>query len=570
LHRITRAIADRQDLPSIFQVVIRSLEEDLPIDFGCVLLYEAPQDVLTVASVGEKSEAQAKALDLMPGAPIPGGDSRLESRMRGELFYESDISQLRSPLLERLSAGGFRALVASPLVVEERVFGVLLAARRARAAFTSGDCEFLRHLSEHVALAAHQTRLYTALQRAYDDLRQTQESMLQEERLRALGQMASGIAHDINNAISPIALYAELLLRKEPNLTERSRQHLEVIGRSIDDVAATVARMREFYRPREPQLMLEPVSLNLLVQHVAELTRARWSDMALVKGVVIDMQTDLTPDLPDVMGVEGEIREALTNLVFNAVDAMPEGGVLTLRTRVAVEPVRTGFGAPSRVACLEVADTGVGMDEATRRRCLEPFFTTKGKRGTGLGLAMVYGMVQRHSASIEIESAPGAGTTVRLRFAVPAMSIAEAPLADASPHALEAMRILIIDDDPFLLGSLRDVLENDGHSVFCASSGQAGVDAFRAAYESGEPFALVLTDLSMPHMDGGRVAIAIKMISASTPVILLTGWGQRMIDGGEVPLSVDLVLSKPPRLQEIRDALAQWGRTSDPKPFQGV
>src|SRR5690606_18231526 len=178
-----------------------------------------------------------------------------------------------------------------------------------------------------------QARLHTALQQAYDDLRQTQQVVMQEERLRALGQMASGIAHDINNALSPVSLYTTSLLEGEPSLSERARGYLETIQRAVDDVAETVARMREFYRKREEQVNLVPVSLNEVVGQVVELTRPRWSDMAQRHGTHIRQVSDLAPDLPRIYGIESEIREALTNLMLNAVDAMPQGGTLTLRTR---------------------------------------------------------------------------------------------------------------------------------------------------------------------------------------------------------------------------------------------
>src|SRR5205823_11557403 len=235
-------------------------------------------------------------------------------------------------------------------------------------------------------------------------LRQTQKAVMQQERLLALGQMASGIAHDINNAISPVALYTESLLEREPGLSPGARGQLETIRRAIDDVAQTVARMREFYRPREPQLTLAPVDLNAIVQQVVDLTRARWSAMAQQRGIAIAMRTELASDLPAIMGADNEIREALTNLIFNAVDAMPNGGPLTVRTRVAQQQGSPAEeGAVPRFVQVEVIDSGIGMDEDTRRRCLEPFFSTKGERGTGLGLAMVYGAVQRHSADIRSE-----------------------------------------------------------------------------------------------------------------------------------------------------------------------
>jgi CheY-like chemotaxis protein len=195
------------------------------------------------------------------------------------------------------------------------------------------------------------------------------------------------------------------------------------------------------------------------------------------------------------------------------------------------------------------------MDEATRQRCLEPFFTTKGERGTGLGLAMVYGVVQRHSADIEIDSATGRGTTVRLSFSVP-VAIAVEPESRASAFPTSCLRILLVDDDPILLQSLQDTLQADGHDVTSANGGEAGIELFRAASASGSPFAVVVSDLGMPHVDGRRVAAAVKEISPSTPVILLTGWGQRLIGDGDVPMQVDRVLAKPPRMRELREALA--------------
>jgi len=205
---------------------------------------------------------------------------------------------------------------------------------------------------------------------------------------------------------------------------------------------------------------------------------------------------------------------------------------------------------------VEVTDTGLGMDEPTRRRCLEPFFTTKGERGTGLGLAMVYGTMQRHSADIEIESALGQGTTMRLSFAAP--TIVAGPREVAPTYAVPApLHILVVDDDPLLLKSLRDALETAGHSVVTAAGGQAGIDTFREALGGAKPFAAVITDLGMPYVDGRQVAGAVKQASPSTPVIMLTGWGQRMADESDLPTHVDRVLSKPPKLRELSAALVQ-------------
>jgi signal transduction histidine kinase/CheY-like chemotaxis protein len=437
------------------------------------------------------------------------------------------------------------------------VFGVLITARREAGAFSSGECEFLRQLSEHVALAAHQSQLHTSLQQAYDDLRATQQTVMQQERLRALGQMASGIAHDINNAMSPAALYTESLLEQEKNLSPNGRRYLEIIQRAIEDTAQTVDRMREFSREHEPQLRLVPVDLNRLVPQATELARARWSDMPQQRGIVIALCLDLASTPVIVEAVESEIREALLNLIFNAVDAMPSGGTLTVRTCAARAMPSTAGEAASPAVCLEVTDTGVGMDEQTRIRCTEPFFTTKGERGTGLGLAMVYGIARRHSAEFEIESTVGTGSTLRLRFSAPSLTVIAPGALVVPPIIPSRLRLLLIDDDPLLQTSLRDTLEQDGHVVVTANGGQAGIDTFKAAQAGAARFDLVITDLGMPHVNGSEVARSVHEASPLTPVILLTGWGTRLVADDDIPPYVNQVLSKPPKLRELREAIAK-------------
>jgi signal transduction histidine kinase/ActR/RegA family two-component response regulator len=553
LQKISRAIAERQDIASIFEVVVGSLEEHLPVDFACVCQCVTQTDQLTVSTVGPKSVPLAHELGLAQNASIQiegGGLGLCSSR---KLVHEPDIAALDFPFPQRLARGGLRSVVVAPLLVEHAsgLYGVLLVARREAGGFSSSDCEFLRQLSEHVALATNHAKLYAELQLAYDDLHLTQQSITQHERLRALGQMASGIAHDINNAISPITLYTDALLTHEPGLSPRARKQLETIQRAIDDVAQTVARMGEFYRRQESSRMV-PVHANKLLEEVLDMTRARWSDMAQQRGIVIDTRVEESAENPTIMAVESEIREALINLVLNASDAMPEGGTLTLRTRLQNDP---GGTRDDQRVVLEVSDTGGGMDEATRLRCLEPFFTTKGERGSGLGLAMVYGIAQRHGAAVEIASLVGKGTTFGLLFPSTEAS-SRVSLDGDCVLAVQATRILLIDDEPRLLNALSEALEADGHRVQTAPGGQAGVDAFLVAGRNGEPFTVVITDLGMPHVDGHQVAAAIKAAEPETKVWMLTGWGQRLAATGENPPNVDRVLGKPPKMRELRELLA--------------
>jgi len=552
LDQVTCAIGERQDLPSIYQVTLQSLEERLPADFSCVLGYDAEADVLTVDHVGSRGQALAASLGLGRRSEIAVEADGLRRCTYGHLVYEPDTAMPAAGFPRRLAAAGLRALVMAPLQSDSRVFAVLMVARHAVQSFSSGECEFLRQLSAHVGLAAQQAQLYGALERAYNDLLQTQQAVMQQERLRALGQMASGIAHDINNALTPATLFTETLLETEPGLSPRARASLTTIQRAIDDIAHTVSRMKEFYRHRQPESPLAPVELNPLIRQVVDLTRARWSDMPQQRGTVIEMSAELAPALPPVMGVESEIREALVNLIFNAVDALPEGGRIAVRTRLA--------DVPAPHACIEIADTGIGMDEATRRRCLEPFFTTKGERGTGLGLPMVYGVVQRHGADLDIDSRVGHGTTVTLHFPAAPSDAGRATQSSPTPARPARLRILVVDDDPLLLKSLQHTLESDGHVVIAANGGQAGIDAFHAAQRDRETIDAVITDLGMPHVDGRRLAAAVKAASPATPVIMLTGWGHRLAAEGDVPDHVDQLLNKPPKLADLRAALVRATR----------
>ncbi|MET0518258.1 MAG: PAS domain S-box protein [Burkholderiaceae bacterium] len=571
LDQITSAIGARQDLDSIYQVLLRRLEDHLPVDFAGIVGLAPDRPGLGLLRVGAASATRAQDLGLAEPRPAleldPAG---LAWCLQGELLYEPETADSRSPFAQTLAAGRLHALVMAPLAPlaagKGGVPSMLVVAREAANSFSSGDCEFLRQLTAHVGLAAQQAQLNMELQAAYDELRLTQQAVMQQDRLRALGQMASGVAHDINNAISPVLLYTETLLEHEPDLSPRARSYLETIARSIDDVAATVARLREFYRQREPDLQLLHVPLAPLLGQVLELTRARWHDMPLQRGAVIAARLDLPDDLPEVMAIESELREALTNLIFNAADAMPDGGELVLGARLVPGPAHA---TPAQAAgCVEVwvRDTGIGMAEDTRRRCMEPFFTTKGERGTGLGLAMVYGVAQRHGAALLIESTPALGTTVCLQFPLSLPAEAAAPQPAAEPP-LPALRVLLVDDDPLVLESLRETLEADGHSVRTADGGQAGIDAF-AATLGGLPsaqarFDLVITDLGMPHVDGRQLARAVKQGAPATPVIMVTGWGQRLVADGELPEGVDRILSKPPKLRELRAAMAELtGRAS--------
>ena len=403
-------------------------------------------------------------------------------------------------------------------------------------------------LSRAVRYAIERKRAEEALQEsnrrleeALAELKATQQQVLQQERLRALGQMASGIAHDFNNALSPIMGYSDLLLDVPEHFDDKEKvtRYLRIINTASQDAASVVRRLREFYRVREDDEISVPVNVNHLVEQVITLTQPRWKDQALASGITIGIKTDLE-QLPLVAGNEAEIREVLTNLIFNAVDAIPKSGTITFRTRSNGDHV-----------VLEVSDTGTGMTDEVRQRCLEPFFSTKGQRGTGLGLSMVYGIIQRHYGKLAIESAPGQGTTFIIHLPLHTGQAVEdrsqEPDAPARP-----LRVLVVDDEPPVREVVTAYLTGDGHSVETATDGRGGLEKFLAGW-----FDVVVTDQGMPEMAGDQLAAAIKRVAPNKPVILLTGFGDLIIAAGERTGDVDLILSKPVTLAALREALAK-------------
>jgi signal transduction histidine kinase/ActR/RegA family two-component response regulator len=412
--------------------------------------------------------------------------------------------------------------------------------------------------------SAHKEELLGALKGAHSELtltheqlKATQAQVMEQERLRALGQMASGIAHDFNNALAPVVGFSELLLLQPEQWSDEAymHQYLGLINTAARDASQVVRQLREFYRKPEEQEMLLPLDLNGLVQQVKEITSPRWRDQAQAAGVTLSVVTDLTP-VPPVAGDEAALREVLTNLMFNAVDAMPHGGTIQLRTRVMP-------GAPAQDegpwVAIEVVDGGTGMTEEVRARCLDPFFTTKGSRGTGMGLSMAHGIVSRHGGALEIDSAWGHGTTMRIRLPgcasqQPAVStIPDEGESSASPTATERrLGVLVVDDEPSVRQVVSAYLASYGCVADTACDGVEALRLFRSA-----PYDVVITDRAMPDMNGDSLARAVKQLSPSTPVIMLTGFGDMLHALDERPADVDLVLSKPILHADLRAALNQ-------------
>ena len=533
LYRVGRTALEQLDLEAMLRMILEEIRATGFGDAGAVLLTDSPGLPLP-------------ELPSVHLAARAGMSEALAQRFRAAHFEElgtaasaaSTVDDLReTDVQQAFAAEGIRHLAVTFLTAGHEVLGILGVARRQVEPFTVEDLELLNVLGAEVGVAVHDRRLYQELQETNEELRRTQQMVLQEQRLRALGTMASGIAHDINNALTPIFGIADLLLTRQ-DWDEETRMQLEMIATSSSDIAATVARLREFYRKQDSPDTLQPVLVADLVQKTISLTQPRWRDMPQERGVVIEVDTEIPEDLPCVAGIEGELREALTNLILNAVDAMPEGGKLRVCARAE----------DARVA-LVVEDTGVGMTEEVRQRCLEPFFSTKEGRGTGMGLSVVYGIVNRLRGDIEILTAPGKGTTFTLLLPVAEIDLAEAEL---TPVSAVRARVLCIDDEASVREFLRRALAYLGHAVVVVPGGREGIEAFQSA-----PFDVVITDLGMPEVDGRVVTAAVKKQSPDTPVILLTGWGTRLEAEGQLPPGVDRVMCKPVSLRQLGKAVGE-------------
>ena len=396
-----------------------------------------------------------------------------------------------------------------------------------------------RQIEEYnVSLEATVSDRTRDLRDALSKLELAQQRLVQSERLSALGTMASGIAHDFNNLLSVILGFGDLLLRDLPQEDKETRRSLETMLTAAEDGVKIVSRLREFQRPPSSEETHTPIDLNKLIDQTVHLTRPRWDTQAAARGVQVRVELECE-NVPLVSGLSAELREVLTNLIFNAVDAMPGGGTITIRTARREAEV-----------LLQVSDTGAGMTEEIRQRCLEPFFTTKGDHGTGLGLAMVYGVIQRHNGTLDLESELGRGTTFSITLpAAEDVASVESVEGVSAPDRL--LHILVVDDEPVLSHLLREFLSNDFHAVEVASNATAALQQFC----EGE-FDVVITDRNMPGLKGDELARAVKVANPNVPVIMLTGETSDEFDD-EPPPHVDVLLAKPISLSGLRNCLAR-------------
>jgi signal transduction histidine kinase len=438
---------------------------------------------------------------------------------------------------------GMRGGLAVPVHAGDRLVGVLTALTSQAAAFSEDDVAVASTFAAQAGIAIENSRLYAELERALEGVQRSQDQLVQVERLRALGEMAAGVAHDFNNLLAVVMLRTELLLAR--NQAPAVAESLTMIRQAAHDGAQTVRRIQEFTRTRSTR-PFGRVDMLQVLREVVELARPRWRDQAQSRGVTYDVRIE-GGQVPLVAGTVEELREALLNLLNNALDAMPAGGTFTFRSAAEGDRV-----------VIHAADGGCGMSEETRRRVFEPFFTTKGAQGNGLGLAVVWGIIARHGGEISVDSVLGRGTTFTLRLPVPAVLPADPGAEDGSPLP-RGKRVLVVEDNAEILRSLGDLLRDNGCLVIEASSGMSALARMEA-----ETVDLVLTDLAMPGVSGWAVASACRERCPGTPVGLITGFGDRLEPDKLEQHGIRFVVAKPFSSEDLLRAVAAALRGPSP------
>ncbi|MDP6051243.1 MAG: response regulator [Candidatus Latescibacteria bacterium] len=454
-----------------------------------------------------------------------------------------------------LDCSSYQQLLIVPIKSKENVLGIVGILDKEDGVFNQEDMRLISAFSGCAACALVNARLHTRLQDSnrelgstINELQSTHGQIIQQERLQALGQMAGGIVHDVNNALSAVLGYTELWITFPDMLDKKDNilYDLKTINMAAKDATHIVRRLRGFYRPCEEGNVMVTVKLNEVVTQAIDITHPKWSRLASEKGFTVEVGSDLE-DIPTISGDESDLREMFVNLIFNAVDAMTETGTITLRTRHSASGPSTGVGC----VILEVCDTGSGMTEEVRQKCLEPFFSTKGEQGTGMGLAMVFGIIQRHQGILEIDSTPGEGTTFRIQF--PILDAESAVDVKSQQQGLpHPLHILVVEDDAIQRELLIRYLKEDGHTAVQAGTGREGLEAFHRGQ-----FDLIITDMTMPEMNGLHLARTIRKIAPQKPIIIISGddMGEELSED-DVPDHL-IALQKPLILQVFRQALKQ-------------
>ena len=529
-----KALSSTLDLNELLRKALTFLKEQWNCACCAIFSLERDKNELSITQIIGRDFEEVKDIraKVAPDTTV-GWVAKTEDPL-----YIPDVSKDRRHI--SISPQG-RSEAAFPLRMRDRVIGVLDIESSEVNGFDQEDLKVLASFASQVSISIENAHLFSDLKQTLQELRQAQNQIVQVEKLRAMGEMASGVAHDFNNVLAVILGNIQLLSYQLDQLSpEEVRERLRITERSAKDGAETVRRMQEFTGMRRDKDFVS-LCLNDLIAEVAAVSQPRWKDQAQKKGVQIELIKQLG-EIPLILGNASELREVLTNIIFNAVDAMPGGGRITVSTQPQADDWVE----------VRISDTGMGMTEEVKKRVFDPFFTTKGVTNSGLGMSVSYGIIKRHGGEILIEGEPGKGTSFIIHLPMGYGEQERDEKVVRPVREVPSAKILVIDDEDAVREVLSRMLMTRGHQVVVAADGEEGIERFKKG-----KFDLVFTDLGMPRISGWEVGKTIKGLDPSVPVAMITGWGMELNKEKMNESGIDLVVSKPFNLDEVVHLVAE-------------
>ncbi|HEU4328528.1 MAG TPA: ATP-binding protein [Roseiflexaceae bacterium] len=549
LAEAARSICASLDLPTIFERVFDHLTLFVAYDSASILLLRdqrSPEMRLIVAG--------------WRGFPEHMGFESIEIHVTPETVNYPVMAGGRALVLEDVrshigwqkvgAVDRVRSWIGVPLSVEGRTIGMMTIDSHRANSYSDHHAALALAFAGYVAVAIRNAQLYAESQRAYEELNLTQQQLFQHEKLRVMGQLASGVAHDFNNVLTSIIGNVQLLIIEAIDADTQSA--LRVIERAAQDGAVIVRRLQEFSRPHPTGPLLQ-ADLRQVVADALELTRPRWHDPAATNAQRVRIVTALEPAVTAAVEV-AELRQVLVNLIMNALDAMPQGGTLRLVT-----------GTNEHEVFVHVQDSGVGIPPEFQARIFDPFVTTKGSRGSGMGLAIAHAVVTRHAGRITLSSEPNQGSTFTVWLPGGATLIEQVAPAEQEATKQAAQSILVVDDDQEICTMLARALQSRGHTVTVASNGRDALEQLRE-----HSFDLIITDLGMPEVSGWDLIRQVRAKDQQVGIVLISGWGQHLTDAVAQDQQIDATIGKPFTLEHLHQTIAQTLNTTSERRMQKV
>jgi signal transduction histidine kinase/ActR/RegA family two-component response regulator len=570
LKRVGDIISSTFDIESFCRKLVSIVIEETPAENCSLLLKDKHTEKLILrAAFGARDkiisffdDINKSSVTFSVGEGVAG-----KVALEGKVILIDDVKNDERFDRNRKSNLPISSLLCCPLVLQNQVLGAVNLSSSQTHAFNDNDMRSITVFSAFVSSILNNAISYNELEaseeelkektqaltiankelkRAYSELESTQENLIKVEKMKALGELTAGIAHDFNNVLAAILGRVQLLSKQFKPLKGKQEKRksmrglkaaLEVIEKASLDGAETVRRIQEFSRRRADDKDFTKVDIKEIIEDALEFTKVRWKGEVESKGIQIKIKKELPPLTP-INGSPSELREVFTNLINNAIDAMPQGGTIRIESFM-----------DDSIAVIRISDTGKGIPKDITDRIFDPFFTTKDVKSTGLGLSVSYGIINRHRGTITVDSVEGEGTTFTIKFPIAKKTgkgkAKEEKIIPINRKQKKAS-ILVIEDEEDVRELLRDILKDAGHRVEVANDGSEGIEIFKK-----NKFDLVFTDLGMPVMSGWEVAEKVKSINEKVPVALITGWNVKL-DGSEMNDSgINLVIQKPFKMEQI-------------------